>query len=279
MAIVSISRGSYSLGSEIATRVAAELGYRCLSREVLLEASKEFNVPEVDLSHAIEAPPSLLDRLTNGRARYVAFIRSTLLRHFCADEIVYHGLAGHFFVQGVQHVAKVRVVADMDYRVGVVVEREGIDADEARAQLQRSDEARRQWTTSLYGVDPEDTSLYHLFIHVGKVGLDGAVTMICDFARQERFRTTTESQAALDDLAIAAEVEARLADMESAPSQFEVTANQGEVQVLLHSGPRILGGSDRSFRTHYVDTLQHDLYQRVRKLRGLKHLTVHFAED
>lgn len=279
MAIVTISRGSYSLGKEIATRVAAELGYRCLSREILLKAAEEFDVPEGALSKAIEAPPSWLDRLTNGKARYVAFVRSALLGYFRADEIVYHGLAGHFFVQGVQHVVKVRVVADFDHRVGIVMERDGVDAEEARTRLERSDAARQQWAMSLYGVDPEEPSLYDLFIHVGKVGIDGAVSMICDFVRQDAFRTTEQSQARLDDLALAAEVESHLMHMESAPPQVEVTAYHGEVRVLLKSGPRILGGSDRSFRVHYLDTMQQQLFQQVRNLRGLKDLKIRFEED
>ena len=46
MSIITISRGSYSRGVEIAEKIAKRLGYECISREVLLEASKEFNIPE-----------------------------------------------------------------------------------------------------------------------------------------------------------------------------------------------------------------------------------------
>ena len=44
MAIITISRGSYSKGKEVAERVAQTLGYDCISREILLEASEHFNV-------------------------------------------------------------------------------------------------------------------------------------------------------------------------------------------------------------------------------------------
>ena len=37
MAIITISRGSYSKGKEIAEKLAEELVYECLSRDVLLE--------------------------------------------------------------------------------------------------------------------------------------------------------------------------------------------------------------------------------------------------
>jgi hypothetical protein len=45
MAIITISRGSYSKGKEIAEKVAQELGYECIARKVLLEAKEEFNIP------------------------------------------------------------------------------------------------------------------------------------------------------------------------------------------------------------------------------------------
>ena len=40
MSVITVSRGSYSRGKEVAEKVAQELGYACISREVLLEASE-----------------------------------------------------------------------------------------------------------------------------------------------------------------------------------------------------------------------------------------------
>ncbi|MGO8880778.1 MAG: cytidylate kinase family protein [Desulfomonilaceae bacterium] len=52
MAIITISRGSYYRGREVAEKLAAQLGYECISREIILEASKEFNIPEIKLVRA-----------------------------------------------------------------------------------------------------------------------------------------------------------------------------------------------------------------------------------
>jgi hypothetical protein len=51
MPIVAMSRGSYSRGSEVADRVAALLGYNCVSREILIQASNTFNIPEIKRVH------------------------------------------------------------------------------------------------------------------------------------------------------------------------------------------------------------------------------------
>jgi hypothetical protein len=69
MAIVTISRGSYSKGQEVAEKLARRLGYECISREVILEASREFNVSEVKLVRAIHDAPSILDRVGYGKEK------------------------------------------------------------------------------------------------------------------------------------------------------------------------------------------------------------------
>ena len=79
MAIITISRGSYSRGKEIAEKVAARLGYSLLSRDILLQASEEFNIPEIRLVRALHDAPSVLERFTHGKERYVSFIQQALL--------------------------------------------------------------------------------------------------------------------------------------------------------------------------------------------------------
>jgi len=64
MGIITVARGSYSHGQEIAEKVAQKLGYDCISREVILEASKEFNIPEIKLTQAFEDAPSILPIFT-----------------------------------------------------------------------------------------------------------------------------------------------------------------------------------------------------------------------
>src|SRR5208337_821533 len=153
MSIVTISRGSYSHGKEVAQKLAQRLGYECLSREVILRASEHFNVPEIKLARAIHDAPSIFDRLTYGTERYIAYIREALLHHLVKDNVVYHGLAGHFFVQGVSHVLKVRILADIEDRVAEEMKRQGISAEEARAFIQKDDEERYRWSYHLYGID------------------------------------------------------------------------------------------------------------------------------
>src|SRR4030067_2914302 len=99
MGCITISRGAYSYGKEIAEKVADRLGYECVGRDALLEASETFNIPEIKLLEAIRDAPSVLGRFTHGKARYISYIQPALLNKMQKENIVYHGLAGHFLLQ------------------------------------------------------------------------------------------------------------------------------------------------------------------------------------
>jgi cytidylate kinase len=207
MAIITISRGSYSRGKEIAEKVADKLGYSLLSRDILLQASEEFNIPEIRLVRALHDAPSVLERFSHGKERYVAFIQQALLEQVQCDKVVYHGLAGHFFLRGVDHVLKVRIIADMEDRVRLEMQRENISEKEARKILRKDDEERRHWALSLYGVDTLDASLYDLVINVAAMEVECAVEIICMTASKSPcFETTEASQLNLQNLLLAARV-------------------------------------------------------------------------
>lgn len=229
MPIITISRGSYSHGREVAKKLCAKLGYECVSREIILKASEHFNTPEIKLVRAIHDAPSILDRFTHGKERYVAYFREALLHYLLKDNVVYHGLAGHFFVPGISHAIKVRIIADVEDRVEVEKRRlEAISDEEARKILIKDDEERRRWSRHLYGIDTQDPSLYDLVIHIKRMTTDDAVEIISQAATQPCFQATPESRKAMETLFLAAQVQASL--VETIPSA-RVSVEDGEIVV------------------------------------------------
>jgi cytidylate kinase len=215
MGIITISRGSYSRGIEVAEKLAQKLDYECISREVLLEASKEFNISEVKLVHAIEDAPSIFDHIKDGKRRYVAFIREAFLEHIQKDNIVYHGFAGHFFTKDIPNILKVRIIANMDFRVNVLMEREKISEEKARKQLYKIDVERMKWSTYLYGIDTNTTELYDVVLHIDCLQVDGAVDFIYKLAKRPCFQTTPESQKKIQEWLEAARAYSKGAFQES----------------------------------------------------------------
>ena len=232
MSVITISRGSYSRGKEVAEKVAQELAYECISREILLEASEHFHTTEIKLVRAIHDAPSVLERFTHGKEKYIAYIRAALLKHVKKDNIVYHGLAGHFFLQNISHVLKVRVNADIEDRVREEMKREGISAKKARYIIKKDDDERRAWGLKLYGLDTWDSNLYDLVVNIKTKTVDDAVNLIMHAARLRCFQTTPESQKVMDDLALAAEVKATLID---AFPTSETSAQEGIVLVKIEA--------------------------------------------
>ncbi|MEW6079215.1 MAG: cytidylate kinase-like family protein [Thermodesulfobacteriota bacterium] len=228
MPVITISRGSYSRGKEVAEKVAARLGFECISRDILLEASEEFNIPEIRLVRALHDAPSVLDRFTHGKERYISYIRKALLKRVQKDNVVYHGLAGHYFLQHIPHVFKIRVISDMAERVKEEIKRENITGEKALYILKKDDDERRRWGLQLYGIDTWDSQLYDLVLHVKTITVDDAVDIICRMAQAPIFQATPESRRILDNLLLAAEIKAAVVELEP---MLKVTAEDGVVHI------------------------------------------------
>lgn len=228
MSIITISRGSYSRGKEVAEKLAKALNYECISREIILEASESFNIPELKLVRAIHDAPTILDRFTSGRERFISFFRATLLKHLQRDNVVFHGLASHLFLQQFEHVLKVRISANIEDRVREEMIREKIPTDEARMVLVNDDAERRKWSHQLFGQDPWNAQLYDMILHIGNISVDEAVDIILHTVQQPCFRSTDERRRMLADEALAAQVEAALV---YAFPKVMIEAGKGEVHV------------------------------------------------
>ena len=228
MSVITISRGSHSHGKEVAEKVAAELGYECISRDILLEASEEFNIPEIKLRRALHDAPSVLERFTHGKERYVSYIRKALLQHIRKDNIVYHGLAGHYFLLNIPNVLKIRIISDIEERVKEEVRRENISEEKARYILKKDDDERRKWGLKLYGIDTWDSKLYDMVINIKNLSVEDAADLICRTVRKPNFKTTPESEKILDDALLAAKVHAAL--VKKFP-KIIVTADNGVVSI------------------------------------------------
>ena len=204
MGIITIYRGSYSRGKEIAQKLSEKLGYECISREILLEASKNFNVPEVKIFQAIQDAPTVLDRLKHGKKKYIAFIREALLEHIQKDNVIYHGLAGHFFTKDIPNILKIRITANIDYRINAVMKRDNVSNEKARELLNKVDIERSKWSLYLYGIDSRSSELYDVVMHIDCLKVNGTVDLLYNLAKRPCYQSTPESKKNLKDMLIAA---------------------------------------------------------------------------
>ncbi|MGD8251946.1 MAG: cytidylate kinase-like family protein [Desulfobacterales bacterium] len=229
MPIIAISRGSYHRAKAVGEKLAQKLGYDCLSRDDIIADLEEFQLPEINLVRNLHDAFSVLERFPNGKERFVAAMRSAILKRFEDDNVVYHGLAGHHFAETVAHALKVRIVADIDDRVEKESRRSGISSQESRRLLLTDDEERRKWCMLLYGIDIHDPINYHLVIKINPLTEDDAVDIIEAAIHRPSFQPTSASRRHMADLSAAAQVRHALFEFPSA----SVSATDGKVSVAL----------------------------------------------
>lgn len=271
MAIITISRGCFSHGKEIAEQVAKTLEYECLSQEFLIEASQFFHVPERKLLESIHDAPGILERVTHVRKKFLSCIQAALLEHVKKDNVVYHGYGGHLLIPEVAHVLKVRVIAEMEDRIAFLREKRKMTRNEAIDFIEKEDKHRADWNHYFFKTDMSDPKLYDMVINIGRLKIQSACEIICNAARRKSYRTTPSSQKKINDLAVSSHVKAVLQDICDA----EVTSNDGMVHIKV-SGQKLRKTGVTSLKTQaYVreqirEDLTKEIIEAVGEIPGVK---------
>jgi cytidylate kinase len=241
VAIITISRGTMSGGRRLAEMLAENLGYRCVSREIAVEAAAAYGVPEAKLFEAIQKGPSFLQKLTFERERYLAYIQATLCEYAIDDNLVYHGHGGHLLLEGVSHVLRIRVVASESYRIAAAMKQFDFTEEEAEKYIKKVDKERVKWTKFLYGKDWTSPDVYDIVFNLRGMDLGLICEMVQHAASRPQFQATPESVKALQDLLVASRVRAALAGVAGVRlSEIEVRADSGAVLILGRARSREL---------------------------------------
>lgn len=235
MAIITISRGSYTRGKEIAEQLAQRLGYECVSRDSIFDNIKELDARDAKLIRAIEDIPSLFRRFEYGKDSYIAYIQSILLEQLRQDNVVYQGFMGHVFLKDIPNVLKVRIISDIEDRTQIVMERDRVSREKALKHIRKIDRQREKWSQYLYGMDPSDCNQYDLVVSVSQIPVDVAVDTLVRFSSLEQFQMTAKSKLAMDNLALAAQIRNALLRIQS---DVEVSAQDGRVFVQTEAPVR-----------------------------------------
>jgi cytidylate kinase len=234
MPVIAISRGSLSGATLLAESVAAELGIRCISREIIAKAAVASGVSETLLAEQMDRPPSIFDRHSAEREAYLWSVRSALCEYATQGSFVYHGHGGHLLLADIPNLIRVGVVAPMEFRIAAVMESQRIDSKAARVHIRRVDKHRDRWVRYLYGADRLDPSFYDLVINLETLDVGAACKVVTRLAGLERFAWDEESRQKVADAALTTRVSAALARRgELLLGRLELTA---KANVLSISG-------------------------------------------
>jgi len=179
MDVITISRQLGSLGFQVAKALAERLKYRLAWRDVINKAAIRAGAPEVALAVIDEF--NLLG-IAPTEHQYLDYIRVVgEVIHEMAQEggIVIVGRAGQVLLRENPNTLHVRVIAPELIRIKRLMSFRGLTEESARAQIQTSDQTRRNYLRRFYKVDWEDSGLYDLVINTGWMRVPAAVDIIC----------------------------------------------------------------------------------------------------
>jgi cytidylate kinase len=240
MPIITIYQGASGEGQELAASVAEALGYRCVGREVLVEASRSYRIPEAKLNEIVEKGPHWWDHLLQDLRPYRIALQAALCELAHDGKVVYHGHLGHELLPGVGHVLKVLLTAPFEFRLQQVQARQNLTDTAARQFIEEVDKARGRRLMAMFGTDCRDPSRYDLVLNMSTMRREGAKRIVIEAAKLEEYQPTPESNQAFNDLSVGSRVQAALFALpDLRGSGLEVRATEGHV----HIGGRIEQGS------------------------------------
>jgi hypothetical protein len=233
MSVITISRGTFCGGRQLAECLAHRMNYRCIDRDVVAQRTSIRTISPDEIFAALETPPAnTLSTLNHRKYLYLVLFQAAILEEVSKGNAVYHGLAGHLLLQGGLDVLRLRVIAPLEFRLDEAEKRMKLSRREALEYIEKVDDRRSKWTRYLYGVDWEDSSLYDLIINLQHITIDQACRLVSGMIREGGFPFAVEKQHSLNDFVLASRVRAALAkDALTCNLEVEVDCRDGAATI------------------------------------------------
>jgi cytidylate kinase len=234
MTVVAMTREIGCGGTEIAARVAKQLGLDIVRSEVAANnVARRLGVSESAVTRYLDGTASLLERWQIDRRKLFHYAKEEILSQAQRGDVLIKGWGAATLLRDVPQVISVRVCAPMDFRVRVMMERLGRkDAKTVRAEIERFDAARTRTLRAYFDVEQEDAQLYHIVLNTERLSIEACVTAVCDLAESPRFRDTFKSRSALANKLLEAKISSALVEHISvamAPLGVTVSVANGKV--------------------------------------------------
>ncbi len=213
MSIVAISSTIGSLGDEIGLELARTLSYDFADREIIAKAAERFGEGVMDLRHATEGKPSLWERFSDAKQRYLAYVEAIILELAARDNVILGGRGAIILLSRMRNVLRVRITAPEGVRAERVENEHGLTHEAAIEAVRESDRERGARVKFLYHVDWSDPVLYDMVLNTERLTVGRGATLIRDALADERFQTTPETRRTITELSANAQsTAARLAN-------------------------------------------------------------------
>ena len=174
---ITISREAGAGGGRVAELVGKKLGWEVLDKSLLDRVADRCRLPRESLapvdetSHnwAYDVLGPWLDSRVVSQDKYVTHLNRVLTAAARRGNVVLVGRGAQFVMPRDQGLA-VRIIASEKYRMELLMERENIDARQARRIMKEMDRGRRQFAQFFFHHDISDPHLYDMVLNVERLG-------------------------------------------------------------------------------------------------------------
>ena len=209
---ITVSRKMGTHGSEIARRVATELGYRFYDTEAINQMAQELGVLE-SIREVDEKTPPLFQRIFSQRpVIYLERLYSVIYELARQGDAVFLGRGSHLLLRDFPCALHVWVTASPESRIRTLLD-QGFTREAAARAIKRSDDERSAVLKFAFGVDWENPARYDLVLNMDKLSVNLAVSTVLHMVRSPDIsEASTEALRTLGTMALASRAEAALSE-------------------------------------------------------------------
>ena len=211
MAILTLARKYGSGGREIGQAIAQQLNYDYIDRRRILDDMRaEGKQWEDRAKYFDENYPNLWERYDWSFRGFVALNQSYFLSHALKDKAVIMGRGGNFLLKGIPVVLRARVIAPIEKRIERVMEREGVNSENARLLIEKADHEMASAIYLIYGRNWDDPAEYEMVFDTGIQTADSIIMTIKNGLLEKEKFNTEKVKKILQLRALAAKIKAEI---------------------------------------------------------------------
>jgi two-component system, OmpR family, response regulator CpxR len=265
MSVITIVGAAFSNKSSVLQELANSSQYRPLAiSDIISKAVTTSGMAESKIVAAFSSKTSIFNRFTHEKERSVAHLRLALASLMSDDNFLIPGPVGFLIPEKISHVLRVCLVAELKFRIGEAMSREGIAEKNALQQIKQQDEDLAAWLKMLNkGEDPWAANLYDIVIPMDKTSVADATALILSKAASDVVAKTVHSEESLADFLLAAQVDVKLVQE---GHNVLVDAHKGAITLTINKNVLMLA------------RLEEDLKSIVEKVAGVTSVTTKIGE-
>jgi cytidylate kinase len=211
MAILTIARKYGSGGREIGQAIAEQLNYDYIDRRRILDDMRaEGKQWEDRAKYFDENYPNLWERYDWSFRGFVALNQSYFLRYALKDKVVIMGRGGNFLLKGIPFMLGVRVIAPIDKRIEKVMEKEGVNTENAQWLIEKADHEIARAIYLIYGRDWDNPAEYEMVFNTGIQSTEEIIATIKNALFEKEKLKTEKARIILKLRALALKIKAEI---------------------------------------------------------------------